>query len=444
MSGLLQQKKTEEGFIDKLFDEIITSEELGKSVSRLSSDVYLLKSENRWQDIIELCYPLEEKWPEVFKTEAGTSVIDDVVLALGQLKKFDEALELAFKTAENRPDDYRAIMQIAYTAYMSLQAAANREIMLTPAMRKKRLDIAHRYFKRCEEIRPDGVTCFYRHGVLYKNSQNKPARALPLFEKAVSNWKALSEDAQKNRHRERKHYVKALYQLSLCLLDVGKLKKAEEIITRCIKEDAEHNYVENIHKYYTLGKILSRAGRFEDAVKALQRAAVEADPASSSYVFYLMAKCYMDNPRPSPQKALEALFRIPQKRLRPHELRLQAEAYMALGKFDKAREILKKAADRDKKGRHKSLKELAVLEARSGNLDKALNYLKEADNFFRHVYGNPYATALFLSAAVYLKLGKLSEAESVAEELGSYFPDYPGLKKIYRGIQYHKKTIKKE
>ncbi len=444
MSGLVQKEKTQESLVDDLFDEIIASEEFGKTISRLVSDISLLRNENRWQDIVELCYPLEEKWPEVFKTDAGFAVVDEVIFALGQLKKFDEALELAFKTAKNRPDDYRATMQIAYTAYMSLQAAANREIMLTPAMRKERLDIAHRYFKKCEEIRPDGVTCFYRHGVLYRSTQNKPAKARPLFEKAISNWESLSEDARKNRHRERKHYVKALYQLSLCLLELGENKKAEKAITRCIEEDREHNYVENIHKYYTLGKILCRSGKFGDAVKALQRAAVDADPTSNSYVFYLMARCYLDNTQPSPQKALEALFRIPQKRLRPHELRLQAEAYIALGKLDKAKEILQKAADRDKKGRHKSLKELAVLEARSGNLDKALDYLKKADDFFRHTYGNPYATALYLSAAVYLKLGDLPRAESMASELKSYFPDYPGLKKILRGIKHRRETMKKE
>jgi len=50
--------------------------------------------------------------------------------------------------------------------------------MATPES-AQRIDLVHENFTWARELRPDGVTNFYRHAMLYAQIQNKNKAALP-------------------------------------------------------------------------------------------------------------------------------------------------------------------------------------------------------------------------------------------------------------------------
>ncbi|SFM73794.1 tetratricopeptide repeat protein [Thermodesulforhabdus norvegica] len=418
-------------FVDSLIDGRISVEKIRREAANLYAEVELLRRENRWNDILELCHPVEEKISHILHAGCEEPIVGIVVFALTQLKRFDEALGLALKMLSQKPDDFRLNAQVAYIAYANLQAARNREVLLTPENRRKLIDTAHKHLARCQELRPNGVTSFYRRGVLYKDLQGKPQKARPYFEQAVKNWRAYSEEERERHHQERKNYVKSLYNLALCLIE-DEPARALSFIRACIEEDGRTGYLGAVHKYYTLGKVYRQMGSIDRAVQALERALVDADPAVHAHVYHLIALCYMD--KNNPQKALEVLHPIPRKARKPYILRLMASAHVAMGAKDKGRSLLLQAAEADRKGRHKALLELARIEITCGEFRKALDYLEKAENFFREKYGNPYMDGLFWKAVVMIKLGDLKKAGEVLEELHRFNPRYPGLKKLMKVV----------
>lgn len=418
-------------FVDSLIDGRIPVDKVREEAARLNNELELLKRENRWNDILELCHPVEEKIPHIVNAGCEEAVVEAVVFALTQLRRFDEAIDGAVKMLQSRPNDFRLNAQIAYIAYASLQAARNREIMMTPELRRSRVAMAHKYLTRCQELRPQGVTSFYRQGVLYKDIQGKPEKALNCFERAVKNWKAYSDEDRRRHHQERKNYIKSLYNLALCLME-DEPARALSAIKACIEEDNQTGYISAVHKYYTLAKVYRRIGSIDKAVQALERALTEADPEVHAHVYYLIAECYRD--RGDAEKALEMLHRIPKKARKPYILRLMAEVYLAKGATDKARSLLIHVAEVDRRGAHKALLELARIDISAGKFKEALNYLEKAEAFFREHYGNPYFDALFWKAVVMIKLKDLETAREVVEELHRFNPRYPGLKKLIRII----------
>jgi len=419
-------------FVDGLLEGRVSMEELREEASRLLGEIELLRQDGRWEEILELCYPLDEKHRHLVDAGFDDGLVEAVVFALTQLKRFDEALDYAKKLAAERPDDFRLNAQVAYVAYASLQAARNREVILTPEIKRKRVELVHRYLSICEQLRPDGVTSYYRRGMLFKSVQNKPKKAQACFEKAVKNWEAYSEEKRRQRHQERKNYIKALYQLALCIME-EEPSRALAMIKTCIQADETTAYLENVHKYYTLGKIYRQMGAYEMAKNALERASVEGDPGVHAHVFSLLAECYLD--LKDPQKAAETIHRIPRKARKPYILRVLAKAYQAQGNVDKAVETLTHAAEVDRRGKHKALIALARLEMSRGEFNRALRYLENANRFFRDTYGNPCHDALFWKAVTLVKLDELDAAQTTASELHRFNPRYPGLKKLLHVIR---------
>ncbi len=268
-------------FLDQLATQDVSAEKLQKAFGRLWGEIETLRGEARWQELVDLLHPAEERFPELVEAGFGPSLWGETAFALCHLKRHDTALDLARRCVLECPEDYHAHARLAYVAYDSLYAAKNREVLLHPEERKARIELAHKHFAKAQSLRPDNVTQFYRQGMLYKAMQNKPDRALPLFRTAVSNWDALDDEQKKARHQERKNFVKALYQWASCLLALGSPKDALAVLTRCLEEDGTSQHLSVVHKYFALGKVHHALGNLEDAEKALDFAAIRPIPATT-------------------------------------------------------------------------------------------------------------------------------------------------------------------
>jgi tetratricopeptide (TPR) repeat protein len=224
--------------------------------------------ENQWQAALDLFFPVEEKLPELVDLGLDAAVREKLAFALGQLSRFDEAIAQLTVCVARDPQNFHVHSALAYTAYNSLFAARNREIFLSGKVREARIALAHAHFEQAQGLRPDGVTNFYRHGMLWHKIEDKPRKALPLFQRAAANWEALSAEEKERRHQERKNYVKALYQQAAILLAEGDPRRAAEALKRCLVEDERSDYLSRVHKYFALGKIEYPAGRFQEATNA--------------------------------------------------------------------------------------------------------------------------------------------------------------------------------
>jgi len=192
-------------------DEFISEKDLApvrrdaaeRSLKRHLSELVELISQNKWEDVVALYYPVQEKQPDLVENDMDTKVRAKVAFALGHLNRFDDAIRDLSICTEKDPEDFHFNSSLAYTAYNSLFAAMNREIFLSGNARSDRIDLAHAAFRKAQELRPDGVTNYYRQGMLFKKLERKSEKAIPLFETAVSNWDRLSKEEKEARHQER-------------------------------------------------------------------------------------------------------------------------------------------------------------------------------------------------------------------------------------------------
>jgi tetratricopeptide (TPR) repeat protein len=123
-------------------------------------EIELLSRENKWQDVLAAFFPVAEKLPELVDSGMDGRVREKLAFALGQLGRFDEAIAELEVCVRLQPDNFHAHSSLAYTAYNSLYAAKNREVLLSGHVRAERVKIAHRHFQAAQALRPEGVTCF--------------------------------------------------------------------------------------------------------------------------------------------------------------------------------------------------------------------------------------------------------------------------------------------
>lgn len=176
------------------------------------AELTTIAHEKQWQQALDLFFPVEEKLPELVDTGLDGAVREKLAFALGQLGRFDDAIAQLAVCVRLTPGNFHVHSALAYTAYNSLFAARNREIFLSGKVREARIALAHAHFEQACGLRPDGVTNYYRHGMLWHKIEDKSRKALPLFERAVANWEGLGPEEKSRRHQEHKNYVKALYQ----------------------------------------------------------------------------------------------------------------------------------------------------------------------------------------------------------------------------------------
>ena len=389
-----------------------------------------LQRENRWKEIVELFSPVADKLPETVEAGLDVPVREKLAFALGQVGRHDDAIGELSYCLKREPDRFHLHSALAYNAYNSLFAAKNREIFLSGKIRRERITLAHRHFLIARELRPDGVTNFYRQGMLYHRIEDKPEKALPMFTRAVDIWDKLSEAEKENRHQERKNFIKSLYQSAGVLSAVGRFDAAKTYLRRCLAEDEKTNTMSMLHKYFALGKIEFHMNRFNEARNALlfaEKCRQGDEPAD--FVYELLARVYLI--LKDPVKALAVIDKVPEKRRRPYYRWTEADALCAMGRYDRAKLVLAACNDRDRRSRHKGLIRLSKIEYLLGNYVQGAQAAGEADRFFREKWGNAYGHGLFWKALNTYRAGDVQSATTLASALRDLFPGYPKLDRLF-------------
>lgn len=395
-----------------------------RTLQRCLSEIEEMARGNRWEDIVSLFFPVEEKVPELVAEGLDTELRLKVAFALGQLKRFDDAIQVLLICAERDPENFSVHSSLGYTAYNSLYAAKNRELFLSGKARQDRLELAHRHLRKAQELRPDGVTNYYREGMLFKQIEGKADAAVPLFEKAVSSWDGLGKEEKERRRQERKNFVKSLYNLAGALLQTGDARRAKDALDRSLSEDRESNYVSPLFKYFALGKALYYLNRFKEARDALVFALKVAE-SQADFVHELLARTCLA--MGDPHEALKVIEQVPERLRRPYFRWTEADVWCGLKDLNRARHVLRQAQERDRRSRHKTLIRLAKVEYLLGRFDLSSKAASEALEFFEEKWGTVFDDGLFWHALSLFRLGRFEEAEKTAMVLQRHNPRYPKL-----------------
>lgn len=409
----------------------VDSDAARRELSKVLGEIGALTSENKWDEIVSLFYPVEEKSPELVEHGLESDVRAGVAFALGRLKRHDEAIRELTICTSAYPDNFLYHSSMAYTAYDSLMAASGNEGFLSGKARSDRIALAHAHFQKAQLLRPEGVTNFYREGVLLKKIEAKPKDSIPLFSRAITNWDALGDASRKARHQERKNFIKSLYQGAGALLSAGRAESALAFLRRCLTEDEKTDYVELQFKYFALGKILFHLNRFSEAKDALLFT-IQCGGARD-FACELLARVYLS--LKNTDRAREAVEKVPERNRRPYFRWTEADVLSAAGDYNGAKKVLVQCAERDKRARHKSLLKLARIDYVLGNHEKAFTWAKEADLFTKERWGSRSAEALFVQAASLIKLNRAEEALSLALELKKIDPSFPKLDLLLKKLR---------
>lgn len=409
-----------------------------KRLRHALSELNELIREKKWEDAAALFHPVEEKLPELVERNMDVPVIEKNGFILSQLKRFDEAIKVLMNGIGKDPENFLLHNSLAYTAYNSLYAAKNREILISGKNREDRIRLAHEHFQKACQLKPDGVTNFYREGMLYKQIEAKEAQAFPCFRKAIGNWDALEPKEQETRHQERKNFVKALFQLSSLLLGKGQLREALETIRRCLAEDEKSCHVSLLYKYFALGKVNFHMGRFADAKNALLFAIQCETGPPKDFVCELLARTYLalDNTG----RAMEIIKKVPEKKRRPYYRWTEADVWCACGDLKKAKDVLKACQERDNRSKHKTLIRLAKIEYLRQNYALAFGHAESAGRFFTQKWGNIHAESLFWQAAAAYRLGQKEKALALALKLKETNPEFHKLRLLMEKLKANGKT----
>lgn len=392
------------------------------------TEIEELTRENRWDDVVALWHPLEEKAPELVEHQLDVRVRQKVAFALGQVQRFDDAISELKKCLTAEPDSFFHHSSLAYTAYNSLYAAKNREIILNGSQRRERIETAHRHFRAAQNLRPDGVTNFYRQGMLFKQIEGRSDKGLPLFSQAVTNWDGLSPEVREERHQERKNFIKSLYQLASSLIERGHAAESLERMKRCLSEDEKSNHLSLLYKYFALGKIHFHLNQMKEARDALRFSLQCTGGQPSVFVCELLARTYLAMGNLS--RAREIIEKVPAARRRPYYQWTEADIFCAAGEFGAARSVLKHCQERDRRSRHKALIRLARIDYLHQQYREGLAYAEEAERFFQEKWGNACQDALFWRALCHYRLGNVNAALEAAEELNKRNAFYPKLSSL--------------
>ena len=416
-------------------DELIApkSDFSKKSRGKTLDDIRELMAANQWENILALYYPVEEKVPDVVAAGMDTPVREKIAFALGQLGRFDDAITELLICTRREPDNFFACSSLAYTAYNSLYANKNKEIMLTPDLKAKRLTLAHNSLKKAQELRPDGVTNFYRHGMLISQIENKPDQALPLFLSACQNWEKLSDKEQEERHQEKKNYIKSLYRLASLQLTAGNGDAALKRIKNCLSLDEKSNHISLPLKYFALGKVYFHLGKNVEARDALVFAHQSRGSRPADFVVELLARTFLALGKK--ERAMEILKTIPEQARRPYYRWTEADSLCAMDRFDEAEVVLKKSMARDNRSRHKTLIKLAKICYIRKNFCDTEKYAVDADHFFQRQWQNPYGEGMFWTALAQCRQGRTRQAMETAEKLKAHFRFFPRLDQLITFIQ---------
>ena len=422
-------------FSDQELFGVKKGEYIKKSRNRVLADIEELSKNNRWDDILSLYHPVDDKQPDLVRAGADIPVRQKIAFALGQTGAFDDAIKELLVCVRAEPDNFMSRTSLAYTAYNSLYAAKNKKIFLAGEARTQRIALAHEHFKKAQDLRPDGITNFYRQGMLFSQIENKPGPGLEKFDIACFNWEHLTDEERAERQQEKKNYVKSLYRSASLLLASGNGIKALERITACLKQDEQTHYISLAFKYFALGKVRFCMDHYDEAKSALLFALQSSNRNDSTdFIHELLARTYLAMGKTD--KAMETIGGVPEKFRRPYYRWTEADVLCTAGRFEQAKTILTAAAARDSRSQHISLIRLAKIEYTLKNYTQAMEHAAKACDFFTGNWGNPYLEGLFWQSLCAFKAGQPQKADQLLTELERHSRFYPNLDRLRAMIRH--------
>lgn len=396
---------------------------------RIIAEIMELQAENRWDDIIALFHPVTDKVPELVENGMTDEIRLKIGFSLCRTGRHSEAIRCLAPVVDSDSENAIAHYTIAYTA---LDALFSIRTARRPLARKEKvclLEKGHHHFEEACRLRPDSVTFFYRHGVLYKEIEGKYRRAIPLFEQAIANWERKDGETRKKHHQQYPKYIKAMYHLASSFLQNGMPGRSLNLMKRVIELDRNRDHMQPVFKHFAMGKVLHVLGKPEQALEHLEVAAYRADKGQSvDFVYELAARCGLLLGRP--EQAARYIDQIPSTRRRPYVRWTEADVLVAGGQRDKALQILAATAKRDRRSRHKALVRMAHIQLTLGRLDEAEHLSREAAEFCRNSFGNPSHEALFWQAAALYRLDRFAESLTIITALEEHHFRFPNFNRL--------------
>ncbi len=396
-------------------------EDYKNRIKNIINEISELKRQRRWSDILDLFHPLEEKEPLLVNYKLDFFIRQEIAFSLCQVGKFDDAIKEYEKCLILEESSFKIYAALLYTIYNRLLAIKTNKLTILPNEKKELIKKAERYFVKAIAIKPDSITIHYRYASLLKNFTENLESAAEHFKIAVSNWEGLQDDQKKKRHQEFKNYIKSLYGLACCKLELGQPKEAHYYITNCITHDSESGFILPQNKGFTLAKVLVALNDFRAASGVLLEAKNHIkNKGSIDYLLELLARIYLR--LGLFEEALRTIEEIPVQKRRPYVVWTEAEILYSMGKCDKAKSILKKCAEHDRRAAHKALIKLARISFLERDYRQAMHYVNSANDFHMNTYGTPCFDALFWKVAILLRTNQVDKAKEEYSELKRLSP----------------------
>ncbi len=415
---------------------------LRRDLDRIKAEISELRSENRWQDILVLLHPVAEKWPELCAGGLDSELIRESAFVLCRAGKYEEAMKTVKPLTLSEPENVMSWYNYGYAAYEALYGAKRDRSIMPPARRRQLIDVAHHAFTRCQQLKSNSIAFFYRDAMIFKDFEDKPRQAIPLFKTAVANYEGLSKEEQKNIHQQRPKYIRAMYHLASCLLKTGQPASSKILLEKVLAEDQNRDYMSPVFKHFALAKTLHALGYPKEALEHLDTAGVRAashEPVD--YVYELAARCCLLIEQPG--RAGKYIERIPMKRRRPYIRWTEADVLVANGRFSEAVRVLEGSAERDRRSRHKSLLRISRIYVTESRYEKGLAVAERADTFCRDTYGNGSGEAKFWQAACLYRMERYDEAGKIVSDLSRSNFSYPNFRQLASLIHERRQIEKK-
>ena len=416
-------------FLTELAANPWSANQIQRDVDRVLAEIRELQTANRWDDILALFHPVAEKLPELVDSSMENEIQLKIGFVLCRAGRHAEAVACLEPVVRTDTNNGMAHYTLAYTALDALFTARGSRHPLPWKEKKRLLLLGHTHFQESCRICPDSVTFSYRHAVLFKEIENKPYQAIPLFERAIANWEQKDEETRKKQHQQYPKYIKAMYHLASCLLKNDMPARSHELLEKVIRLDQDKNYMAPVFKHFAMGKVLHALGESKQALEHLELAAHRADKQQATdFVFELAARCALV--LQEPERAARYIQQVPKGRRRPYVSWTEADVLVAQGQHEKALRVLAASAERDRRSRHKALIRMARIALVTGDCVMGVKHSREAAEFCRTSFGNPSHEALFWQAASLYRLERFGESLQIIEELEQRNFRFPNFKRL--------------
>jgi len=348
----------------------------------LNHKISELFESNKWQEIIDLLKPV---------VDGGDRTIEylrNLGFAYSQLDQYKNArryYQLWLDLDPRRPQPYYSI---GYTYYDA-----------------KNWEKAIKWFDKALYRFPGYVVCLYRKGVALF-MWGKETEAKRVLQSAITYHQAIKDEDMQRRLA--KYYYRSVFYLGKCELALGNYGSARA----CFQKNMEDKraYVKPVFAEYNLALCYVKEKKYEAAENHLKNIAQSF--SRTEWIFRLWGLLLHD--KGHYDEAIEKYTQALQIRNQAYILINRAQAYRKNGDLENAKQDFYEALQRDRKGKHKILLQLAEIALEQNQLSKAEMLAKRAIDFKLKIYEADYANAHYLLHKIYEQMG---EDEKSIEEL---------------------------